>query len=382
MASLQVRHTRTCAIGKPWTPAARERMDGCTCAPTYYVVVREGRKLHRERAGKNRQTAERALRKIGTQVDDGVYQPQKRKTFAAWADEWLDGLERKAATVRGYRSTVAYATKAFGHKQVRQIGVDDLRELLATMRVDGISASTRAKHLRVLGACFSSASESGYAARNPARQLPKDARPRPAKKESAYFEADELKRLFVKVEPGVYRVLFLVALKTGMRLGELLALTWAELDLVEAVIRVRRSYSDGSLGTTKNHELRDVDVTDELVELLGEWWGELGRPEDDRLVFPGPTKSGYLNTKTIAAELYAAMAAAGVPRVGATGAKRTFHSLRHTHAKVALENGRSITWLQRRLGHQSIFITIGTYGHWEREARREEARKLAGAFGV
>jgi integrase len=49
---------------------------------------------------------------------------------------------------------------------------------------------------------------------------------------------------------------------------------------------------------------------------------------------------------------------------------------------VALETGSSITWLPRRLGHYSITVTVNTYGHWEREARRREARKLAGVFGV
>ena len=52
MASLQARHSRACAIGKPWTPF--EKVDGCTCKPTYYVVVRDGSKVSREKAGKNR----------------------------------------------------------------------------------------------------------------------------------------------------------------------------------------------------------------------------------------------------------------------------------------------------------------------------------------
>jgi hypothetical protein len=66
-----------------------------------------------------------------------------------------------------------------------------------------------------------------------------------------------------------------------------------------------------------------------------------GRPEDDKLVFPGETKSGYLNNKTVLyRELYPAMEAAEIPRVGRTGEKRTFHSFRHTFAKRALENGR------------------------------------------
>jgi integrase len=76
------------------------------------------------------------------------------------------------------------------------------------------------------------------------------------------------------------------------------------------------------------------------------------------------------------------MAAAGIPREGPTGAKRTFHSFRHSHAKVALEGGRPITWLSRQLGHHSITVTVNTYGHFERAARRREAELMEGAFGV
>jgi integrase len=69
-----------------------------------------------------------------------------------------------------------------------------------------------------------------------------------------------------------------------MRLGELSALTWGDIDLVGATIRVRQCYTGGELSTPKNHEQRSVDLTAELVELLGAWWGELGKPEDGTLV--------------------------------------------------------------------------------------------------
>ena len=75
-------------------------------------------------------------------------------------------------------------------------------------------------------------------------------------------------------------MLFELALKTGMRQGELLGLTWGDVDLVHSVIHVRRTYTDGNLGTPKNHEKREVFVPDEVVELLGAWWG--GLREADR----------------------------------------------------------------------------------------------------
>jgi integrase len=381
VASIQARHTRACAIGKPWSTFAAT--DGCTCKPTFFVTVREGKKLHRERVGKDRQTAARALRKVGTQVDDGAYQPQKKMTFSVWAERWLDGLERKPNTVRGYRSTIAYARDAFGTKQVRQVNVDDVKALLAKMRDEKLSDSTRAKHMRVLGACLASAIESDYAVKNPVRAIKRGERPRAAKTESAYFAADELPPLFAHVEAGVYRVLFETALKTGLRLGELLGLRWNDVDLTGALIHVRRTFTDGYLNDEpKNHERRDVDLTEDVVLLLGAWWGEIGSPGDEKLVFPGPTKNGYLNPKTALNELYASMEAAGVPRIGPTGEKRTFHSFRHTHAKAALESGRPITYLSRRLGHSSIVVTVDAYGHFERAASKRETAEMAGAFGV
>ncbi len=99
-----------------------------------------------------------------------------------------------------------------------------------------------------------------------------------------------------------------------MREGELIALTWGDVDLTGAVARVRRTCTDGIVQEPKNHEQRDVDLTPEVVDMLGQWWGELGSPADDQLVFPGDGRDGYLVNGTILKrELYPAMERAGVP---------------------------------------------------------------------
>jgi integrase len=379
MASLQAGHARSCAGGKRWTAFAN--LGECDCQPTYYVVVRDGQRNHSERIGKSRKTAERALRKVDVQIDEGSYEPVENIRFRDWGEQWRASLERKETTVDSYRSTIAYATEAFGDVFVRRLQPGHLAKLNALMKEKKLSDSTRAKHLRVLNACLSSAVEHNKASRVP--KLPKAERPRPTRKEAAYFENDEIPRLFEQVADGVYRVLFLVALKTGTRLGELSALTWGDVDLVEAVVRIRRGYTDGHLSPPKNHERRDVDLTSDLVDMLGEWWGELGKPGDETLVFPGETPSGYLDPTTVLRrELYPALKRANVERVGPTGEKRTFHSFRHTYAKRALENGRRITWLSRHLGHSSLKVTTDIYGHFERAERKKEAELMAGVFGV
>jgi integrase len=385
VASLQAKHSRNCGLARAWTPF-RDAVDGCTCerGPVYYVVVRNGSRAEKVRVGRNRKEAERALRKIAVSVDEGDYQPQPNIAFVDWANRWLSSLERKATTVRSYGPTMAYASGVFGRKPVRRLRTDDITKFNRVMKDRGVSASTRAKHLRVLGACLQSAIRHGYATRNAVRDLPPSEKPRPERKESAYFENSELPRLFAELPQGIVKTLFLVALKTGMRQGELLALRWGDVDLVNAIIRVRRSRTDGTLSSPKNHDRRDVDLTQDVVDLLGWWWGECGKPaEVNVVVFPGDGVDGYLSgSNLLRRHLYPAMVRAGVPRVGPTGEPRVFHSLRHTYAKRALESGSQITWLSRHLGHSSLKVTTDIYGHWERAERKAQVARLEGVFGI
>lgn len=76
------------------------------------------------------------------------------------------------------------------------------------------------------------------------------------------------------------------------------------------------------------------------------------------------------------------MKRAEIPREGPTGEKRTFHSFCHTFARIALEHGADPTWLQRHLGHSSLAVTVGIYGHWSRAQRRAQTKRLEGAFAI
>jgi integrase len=382
MASLQAKHSQGCASGRAWTPFD-EALRGCSCpdGPFYYVVVREGDASHKEPVGRERQQAEIALHRLSTAVEEGTFRPRPSIGFEDWADRWLASLERKPSTVGSYRSTITHAKETFGRQRVRRIGPDDIARFSLMLRERGCSPSTRAKHLRVLGACLQAAVFYRFADSNPVRELPPAQRPRPERKEAAYFENRELPRLFAYLRSNPYRTLCLVALKTGMRQGELLALRWGDVDLEQAVIRVRSSYTSGVVGTPKNRERRDVDLISDVVSLLTAW-RECGCSIED-VVFPAENGSRFLSpTVVLRRHLYPAMAAAQIPRVGPTLEKRTFHSFRHTFATRALESGAQITWLSRHLGHSSLKVTTDIYGHWERAERKLQAAKLEGAFPV
>ena len=354
---------------------------GCTCpdGPLYYVVVRDGGKTHWEGVGRDRREAELAAAPVASAVENGSYRARPELGFSEWADQWIASLERKPSTVGSYRSTVAHAKETFGGRRLRRLGPEDVARFNRILRERGCSTSTRAKHLRVLGACLQAAVSYRYADTNPVRELPSAQRPRPERKESAYFENDELPRLFAHLSAEPYRTVCLVALKTGMRQGELVGLRWQDVDLEQAVIRVRCSYSGGVVSTPKNRERRDVDLISDVVDILAQ---HQSRGLRDELVFPH-NGNAFLSTQALLRRhLYPAMAAADIARVGPTHEKRTFHSFRHTFAKRALETGAQVTWLSRHLGHSTLKVTTDIYGHWERGERKLQAAKMEGAFPV
>jgi integrase len=383
MVSLQARHSRLCALDGAWT-GFDQTSAGCTCpdGPAYYVVVRDGSQAHKEAVGRDREQAELALQRVAVAIEGGEFQPRREIGFAEWGGRWLASLERKPSTVSSYRSTIAHASDAFGGRRIRQLGPEDIARFNRLLRERGCSPSTRAKHLRVLGACLQAALYYRYVETNPVRELPPAQRPRPERKEAAYFENHELPSLFGCLNDEPYRALCLVALKTGMRQGELLALCWNDVDLQTAVVRVRRSFTGGALGTPKNRERRDVDLISDVVELLTQMRSETSSGGES-LVFHSGNSSAFLSpTIVLRRHLYPAMLSAGIPRLGPTQEKRTFHSFRHTFAKRALENGAQVTWLSRHLGHSSLKVTTDIYGHWERGERKLQAAKMEGAFPV
>ena len=397
MASLQARHQRNCNLGRPWTTFAEAtKQKGCTCTPLYHVVLRHDGKLIREPVGHNRREAERALDARRGDVARRTYRVLEDIRFDEWADRWLKGLTGKPNTRRVYKFTLDYASRTFGQAKVRDLDAGDVRRFLDRIRDDNrerrsrnlkegdpapaeVSPASLAKHLRQLAACLQAAVAEGYASDNPVRQLHKTARPKVAKSRPAYYTDDELARLWPELQSRPVMVaLCKTAVGTGLRFGELAALRWGDVDLLNRELHVARSYVPG-IGeqATKSNEPRTIDLTPPAASVLEEWFKLSG---DEGLVFERE-EGGYLNSPYVTRSvLYPALERAGVARVGERGRKRDFHSFRHTFARIALEGGAEIVWVQRQLGHSSITLTVDTYGHWARSAEKSQAERLASAF--
>jgi integrase len=350
----------------------------------FHVVTRANGKLVREPVGHNKKNAERALRRIQVEHDEGRFEEPRNLRFDLWADEWLHQLRRRSTTRAGYEVTLRYAKEVFGSKPLRRLKPSDVQTMLTQIedanraRRRTVSPSTLAKHLRQLGACLQAAEAEGLIPRNPVRMLHKSTKPKAPRTRPSYFTDAELRRLWPEIDNCTARSVCQLAVTTGMRFGEIAGLRSADVSLLAGEIRIRAQFTDGEETTTKDNDPRTVDLAPQAQRLLEDV--VVGRT-DVQLVFESD-RGEHIDNGALRDMLYAAMRRAGIPREGTGGRKRTFHSFRNTFARIALENGAELSWVQRQLGHSTISLTNDVYGHWSREAEKLVAKRLEGAFAV
>ena len=154
-----------------------------------------------------------------------------------------------------------------------------------------------------------------------------------------------------------------------MRLGELLALQWGDIDWHGKFIQVSRSYKLGRITGTKSGKIRRVDMSDQLIMVLKahlkrckEEGFKLGLGDAPEFVFHrdgAPLEQNYIRRifKRI-------LQKAGLREV-------RIHDIRHSFASLLLSEGVSPVYVKQQLGHHSIQVTVDIYGHWiQNENRR------------
>src|ERR671913_920933 len=355
----------------------------------YTVQTPEGSK-RKTIYGKKRQDVADQLAKALADRADGIVFDDKNLTLGEYLDRWLSdavrGTVRESTYSRDKYLVTNHVKPSIGRVKLKNLNARLLQSLYRERLDSGLSASTVQKIHHVLHKALTQAMRWDLIPRSPADSVKA---PTPTPKEMHPLSALEARQLLEAAQGDRLEALYVLAVHTGMRRGELLALKWADVDPDLATVRVRRTLTRGEDGrgyvvgaATKSGKGRHIRLTPRAVEALKRHRARQAKEKlkvgglyrDQDLVFAGeggnPINPSNLRNRSFKPLLERA----GLPRI-------TFHDLRHTCASFLFERNVHPQLVQELLGHASVAITLDTYSHMLPGMGGEAAEAMDKALG-
>jgi integrase len=302
-----------------------------------------------------------------------------RQTFEQYALDWLERQEVRPRTRELYVWALEqHLIPRLGQRRLAQISCEEIAALISEMRRQGLKGWTITSALRPLSIILAQAARKGRIAVNPMTQLERGERPNhDDQRPKRILTLEEMKALLEHADTKQYQALLELLLTAGLRIGEALGLTVADLDAKHAVVRVEYQLArDGTRTPLKTEEsVRAIDIPPQLMRQLIDLVAEHGsRFNPQALVFASRNDSGLMR-KVAREALKRAVKAAELAEP-----EPTLHDLRHSHASMLIAMDYSIVDVQRRLGHRKPDTTLRIYAHqWKyREAQRSHAGQQIG----
>jgi integrase len=301
-------------------------------------------------------------------VDRG--RKRKGPTASEFFEEWLISIAHsvKPSTLSRYDIFIRlHAIPAFGDVPLRDLSPGDLERLYAA-KIQAGMAPVSVVHLHsALHRALSHAQRRGFIETNVAKLVDP---PRPQRHEMHSLSPEEARRFLKVVRGDRLEALYVLAITTGMRQGELLALRWRDVDLAGGSLRVTSSiqYVRGQglrLSSPKTRRSRrQVMLSKAAVEALSRRLHAQGRErarqserwQDGDFVFASRHGQPIYATNVVNRWFPKLLREAGLPRI-------RFHDLRHTAATLLLGQGVHPKIVSEMLGHTSIGITLDLYSH-------------------
>ena len=315
------------------------------------------------------------LRKILADRDGGVYFDAENLTLGEYLERWLEGSVKGSVwhtTYRDYAGHVRnHIAPELGRLKLAKLTSAHVQALYRKKLDSGLSPRT----VKYIHATLHKALEQAVKWRLvPYNVSDAAVKPRQERRETLALTLEQV-LTFLRVAREAqdrFEALYVVAVFTGMRPGELLALRWSDLvlDGPKPEARVRRSLSKDDSGRhifkrTKTEKGRSVSLMPQVVEALSthrrrqaeERLRYSGLWQDQDLVFPNTT-GAPMDWDNLTARNYRPLReAAGLPK------NTRFYDLRHTFATLMLEQGENPKVVQEILGHSQITHTMDTYSH-------------------
>ncbi len=335
----------------------------------YWIETPKGPKRKTVYSKKREEVADKLARALAERADGIVYDDENL-TVGEYLDSWLKGSVRgsvRQSTFDRYEIAVRVHIKpALGRLKLKKLASAHVAGFYQDRLAAGFAPASVNKLHVTLRKALDQAVKWHMVPLNVAEAVKA---PRPAPPEMRTLSVAETRKLLEAARGDKLEALYMLAVHTGMRQGELLALKWQDVDLENAKLSVRRTITMsggrillGELKTKKSR--RTICLTDAAVRTLREHLArqmeEIGRLgdlyEDNGLVFTSGVGT-VINPSNLRRRSFAALLQrANLPKI-------RFHDLRHTCATLLLSRNIHSKYVQELLGHANIAITLDTYSH-------------------
>ena len=354
------------------------------------VDLGTGKQRRRSITGKTQKEVMQKLTAATAAIDSGTYIQPSKQTLGQWLDVWektyLGGVKPRTRAI--YADNIRLHIKpALGAVRLEALNTHEIQQFYNALgepsrtRKAGLAPKTIKDIHGVLHKALRQAVEIGYLRFNPADACKL---PRVERKELAPLDDAQTTAFLQTIKGSRFETLLTVTLFTGMREGEVLGLTWDNVDFKAGTVTISKqallheSEAGGGfqLGSTKNGKSRTIAPASAVMALLkqhkseqakqrlkvGKLWGNTALVFTDEIGRPLTKATVYRAFKKAAAE------------IGRPDAR--FHDLRHSYAVAAIRSGDDIKTVQGNLGHATAAFTLDVYGHVTEQMKQESAARM------
>ncbi|MDG4656915.1 tyrosine-type recombinase/integrase [Ectobacillus antri] len=336
---------------------------------------------------KNKAEAKKAFIEIKNHVNEGSYFEPSDQLFEGFITEWFETIYKTQVHVSTAESRKYMIEKRvipyFKKRPLKGMTKQLMAKFIADQANDGCSAAYIKNLYSLLNQAFDTAVDWKLIKENPIKGIKKPSVKSGNKTDKTWGKEEINAFLLMASERGV-TVPYILSINTGLRRGELLALTWKDLDWENGTIRIDKSVyrvkGEGlKIGPTKTENSnRTIPLADYVINVLRQhkavqesikdYYGEGFNPLD--LVFPSEN-GNIMDPDNFSRQFRKIVEKLQVKKI-------SLHGLRHTHATILMKAGVNAKVVADRLGHSRVQITLDYYTHTDEEVQKQTSEILAG----
>lgn len=393
----------------------------------FEIASVDGKRKRKTKSGFKTKREAREAGKLAQQAYENIGRPiePSEMSVADFFDQWIENdckLSCKDVTVKGYEKKIRlYIKPSLGEYRLKSITKEMLQDFITKMFNEGFSRNTISSIRGILTKAFDYAVDNYYIVTSPAIKLttPKNLQPKQATRQKAhiYIPEDKIREIFERFPEGTTAYIpLMLAYHCGLRLGEIYAVTWNDIDFKNKTLAVNRQVQWHQVERTKEEiranngtreanggywyfsepkykSYRVIDLDETLLNALQKEKQKQDRAKvyydqyyikyycTDKLNYTGQSPSyivspinkiqndnteneinfvcrredgSYISPRTM-------QHVSSVIHKQLNYPEYDTHSLRHTHATILMENGVDMVYIQHRLGHKDISVTMNIY---------------------